>query len=95
MRADEVAEEERVIESKLTDLNADPTCNAIVPITNPECQGFADTILYTDMRLSAVTLLPLIGNNHLPVEKVIVRIGDSNIPIRWNRFFRGRQCIPR
>ena len=95
MRANEVAEEEGVIESKLADLDADATCNAVVPVTDTKCQRFADTIFYADMRLPAVTLLPLIGNNHFPVENVMVRIGDSHIPIRRNRFFRCRHCVPR
>ena len=60
MGADEVAEEECVVEAELADLDADSGCNTVVSVSDAQCQRFADMILGTEMRLPTITLLPLI-----------------------------------
>ena len=93
MCANQVAEEERVIEPKLAKLDADAACQATVAVADADRQRFANMILDTEMHLPTIALLPLVGENQLPIKKT-VGIRYPNVPIRRNRFFGRGLGIP-
>lgn len=87
MRANQITKEKRVIESKFSELDADAACNTVIAVTDTKCQRFANMILYAEMRLPAIALLPLVGKNKLSIENAIVRIRHAYVQIRRDRFF--------
>ena len=93
MRANQVAEEERVIKPKLAKLDANSARKATVAVADAYRQRFANMILNTEMRLPVIALLPLVGEDQLSVEKR-VSIRHPDVPIRRNRFLGSRLGIP-
>ena len=71
MCANQVAEEERVIEPKLAKLDTDAACKATVAVTDAYRQRFANMIFNAEMHLPAIALLPLVGEDQLSIEKTV------------------------